>query len=140
LASLNYLPKNSPVTGSFKYAENYNPYSYAVQPVDEKGEVVEEPVPGVFYDTVTKGLTESVGASLNFDFPKFPLKLSSRIDYDIFRKEFGHSSVQQGFDYQCVLFRIGYKWINRYGVKDARWDIGISVGNLGTVKNLLGAR
>jgi lipopolysaccharide assembly outer membrane protein LptD (OstA) len=131
MVTLGCQGKNSPVTGNFKYIKNINPYKYKSDAELQAGS--EENSTGT-----TDFWSETVGGGLRVDFPRFPLKLRGRVDYDIHLRKFRNHSVGLSFDYQCLTFNAGLKVFNIYGKKETRFDFGISFGNLGTVRDLLG--
>ncbi|MGE5342769.1 MAG: LPS-assembly protein LptD [Candidatus Omnitrophota bacterium] len=80
-----------------------------------------------------------VGGNLVFDLPGFPVKFNSDVYYDITQKVFRNASLKLSYDYQCIVFNTElkiFKYTNRI---ESRFEFGISFGNLGTVKDMLGA-
>ncbi|MCP5051255.1 MAG: LPS assembly protein LptD, partial [bacterium] len=132
LFSLGYRDRTSPVYGDFKYIRSINPFSYK-SPEEIAAEIAEG-------NTVSTSSfwRESVGGSLNVDIPGFPFKFSSRLDWDVHNRKFLNRSFKLGFDYQCITLNAGLQVYNVIGKPQTRFSLGISVGNLGTVKSLLG--
>ncbi len=114
--SIAYTNKKSPIYGSFNYSRYINMYN------TEK-------------DYFNR---DTIGGSLNVDVPGFPLKLDSKVYYDLTDKVFRNASFKISFDYQCIYFNTElklYKYQNRI---ETQFDIGITLGNLGMVKDFLG--
>ena len=81
---------------------------------------------------------ETIGGRLILDIPRFPLKFSSNVNYDITDGEFRLGSFLFTYDYQCVLFK-GELRLYRYGDRvETQFNFGVSFGNLGQVKDFLG--
>ncbi|GEM_PF-593753 len=81
---------------------------------------------------------DSMSASLNVDFPSFPIKLDSRINYDLTDREFRYGTFQASFDYQCVNINaqlVLFKYTDRV---EKQFLVGFSLSNLGMVKDFLG--
>jgi LPS-assembly protein len=114
--NLVYNNRNSVLFGNFNYTRYVNPYSAA----------------GYVFNR------DIVGGRMNLDIPGFPIKLDSIINYDITGKEFRQGSVKLIYDYQCLKF-IGELRIFRYqGRVESQFNLGITFGNLGIVKDFLG--
>lgn len=134
--SMSVTGKKSPVTGHFKYIKKLNPYKYSAahsdSGSDNGAEDEEEEL------TADSGVVNDlVGAGLTIDIPGFPLSLDSRVDYDILNNRFRFGSAMLRYNYQCVTFSAGLKVFNLAGKNDTRFDIGISLGHLGMVRNML---
>ncbi|MCP5048647.1 MAG: LPS-assembly protein LptD [bacterium] len=114
--NLSYTNKKSPVYGRFSYSRYINPFASANY---------------IFNRDI-------VGGSLNFDIPRFPLKLNSNVNYDITAKEFRHATFKLSYDYQCIQFLTELRLFKYSGRIETQFNIGISFGNLGTVKDFLG--
>ncbi len=114
--ALSYNDRKSPVVGSFNYSRYINPYvasSYIFN-------------------------RDTVGGSLNVNFPRFPLKFDGRVNYDITDKEFRHASFKLSYDYQCIKFLTELKLFKYGGRTESQFNVGITFGNMGAVKDFLG--
>jgi lipopolysaccharide assembly outer membrane protein LptD (OstA) len=137
VASLGYTAEKSPVTGSFKYIRRLNPYKYnAAQTGTEAGTGAEDEEEELTADSGI--ITDLIGGGLNIDIKGFPVRLDSRVDFDILHRKFRYGRVILSFDYQCITFTAGLKMFNISGRNEVRFDFGFSLGNLGMVRNLLG--
>lgn len=85
----------------------------------------------VFNRTLVRG-------NLGFNFPGFPLKMRSAVDYDFTEKKFRLGSVMLFYDYQCIRFQGEFKVFLRNGENDFQFRFGFSLGNLGMVSQLMG--
>ena len=113
---LNYNNRNSFIYGNFFYNTYINQYAAADFALNR----------------------ETIGGQLNIDIPRFPLKFSSNINYDITDREFRLGSFLLTYDYQCIQFR-GELRLYRYGSRvETQFNFGVSFGNLGQVKDFLG--
>jgi LPS-assembly protein len=114
--NLSYTNRNSFLWGNFNFTRYVNPYLTKTH---------------VFNRDV-------IGGRLNLDIPGFPIKLDSNINYDITAKEFRYGSTRIIFDYQCLKL-IGELRMFRYGGRiETQFNVGITFGNLGMVKDYLG--
>jgi len=115
---LTYNNRKSFLWGNFTYTRYVNPYV-------SKGYVFNRDV---------------IGGKLNLDIPGFPIKLNSNINYDITAKEFRYGSTKIILDYQCLKL-IGELRMFRYsGRIETQFNVGITFGNLGMVKDYLGVQ
>lgn len=80
---------------------------------------------------------DTVGGGLFFDAPRFPLKLSSRVNYDITKGQWSNGFVRLGFDYQCVRFYGELKVFKFLDRVDTQFVFGFTFGNLGSVRDFL---
>lgn len=117
LFTLGYKNQKSVLRGNFKYAKSINQYNYNE--------------PDIEY------MTETIGGSLNFAKPGFPLKFKTRVDYDIEHGRFSYRSFVFSYDYQCIVFTSGLEVFTYKDRSETRFILGVSFGNLGMVKNLL---
>ena len=81
---------------------------------------------------------DTIGGSINFDLPRFPIKLDSKVNYDITAKEFRHGSFKLTYDYQCIRFNAELNLFKYSGRIETRFNLGVSFGNMGLVKDFLG--
>jgi len=114
--TMGYSNKKSLLRGNFKYVKYINQYKYK--------------------DPDVNFGSETIGGSLTLDKASFPLKLSTRADYDLKYKRFNFSSMGLSFDYQCVTFYGELKLYNLSGQVTPKFQFGISFGNLGMVKDI----
>lgn len=139
VVSMSVSGKKSPVTGSFKYIKKLNPYKYSAALTgtgdDDGAEDEEEEL------TADSGvITDLVGGALSIDIPGFPLSLDGRVDFDILNNRFRYGGAMLRYNYQCVTFSAGIKVFRLSNKNDTRFDVGISLGNLGMVRNMLGEK
>lgn len=80
---------------------------------------------------------ETVGGGLFFDAPRFPLKLGSRVNYDITKGQWSNGFVKLSFDYQCVRFHGELKIFKFLDRVDTQFVFGFTFGNLGAVGDFL---
>lgn len=113
--SLGYTNKKSIIRGNFSYNRNINQYRE----------------PDFEYNR------DTVGGGLFFDAPRFPLKLSSRVNYDVTNGQWSNGSVRLGFDYQCVRFYGELKIFKFLDQTDTQFVFGFTFGNLGSVREFL---
>jgi len=114
--SLSFNDKNERVKGAFTFSYYKNPYQTSNY---------------VFNRTLVRG-------NLGIDFPDFPLKLRSALDYDFTEKKFRYGSIMLFYDYQCIRFQGEFKVFLRNGKNDYQFRFGFSLGNLGMVSELMG--
>ena len=81
---------------------------------------------------------ETIGGKLNLEIPRFPLRFSSNINYDITDGEFRLGSFLLSYDYQCIQIRGELKLFRYSGRVETQFNFGIAFGNLGQVKDFLG--
>ncbi|MCP5104734.1 MAG: LPS-assembly protein LptD, partial [bacterium] len=81
---------------------------------------------------------ETIGGSLNIGHPRFPLRFDSNVNYDITDKQFRLGSFMLIYDYQCIQFRGELKLFKYTERVETQFNIGVSFGNLGMVKDILG--
>lgn len=111
-----YFNYKSPISGDFQYNSYINPYA-------SKSYIFNR---------------ETIGGSLNFNIPNFPIKLQANMNYDITDKLFRHGTFKLVYDYQCISVNGELKIFN-YGDRDeVMFNFGISLGNMGMVKDLMG--
>jgi LPS-assembly protein len=135
LITLGYEDETSPIFGDFKYYKNISPYNYNSEiSTTETGTIID----GTESTILTNNWRESIGGSVNIKIPGFPVKLYSRVDYDIQLNKFLDRSLSLSFDYQCITFNTGLRIFESYGETQTRFEFGFSFGTLGTVKNMLG--
>lgn len=113
--SLSYQEPRKHIQGALTFSYYKNPYQTSNY---------------VFNRTLVRG-------NLGFDFPDFPLKLRSAVDYDFTEKKFRYGSIMLFYDYQCIRFQGEFKVFLRGGENDYQFRFGISLGNLGMVSELL---
>ncbi len=102
---------------SVRYGSNYNPY------LPENNRFKK---------------TEALTGNLYFDFKHhLPVKLLSRVDYDIVLKEFRNFTNVVTFKYQCINFLFKYKILKRFGQLDSEFSLGFTFGNMGGVSSFL---
>jgi hypothetical protein len=135
LITLGYKNGNSPIYGDFKYYKKINQYNSIY---DTSYIELENPTTETDETVLVNDWRESIGGSLNLNIPGFPLKLYSRVDYDIQLKKFLDRSISLSFDYQCITFNTGLRIFESLGKTQTRFEFGVSFGTLGTVKNMLG--
>lgn len=121
LVTLAYKNKKSPLTGNFKYTNYIDQYKYDPEKTD-----------------TSSFKSETIGGGLGFDKQGFPLKFNTRLDFDIENRKFRYGFCALSYDYQCVIFSAGLRLLKIAGQVETRFDFGISFGNLGMVKDLLG--
>ena len=114
--SMNYTKKSSILRGSFFYNTYINQYAKADYPLNR----------------------ESVGGDLNFDAPRFPFKFKAVVNYDITDGEFRTGLFRLGYDYQCIRFNAELRLFRYSGRVETQFNFGVTFGNLGMVKDLLG--
>jgi LPS-assembly protein len=117
LFTLGYNNQKSVLTGNFKYAKSISQYNFNVPDIEYR--------------------TETIGGSLNFTKPGFPLKFKTRVDYDIEHGRFSYRSFVLSYDYQCIIFTSGLEVLTYISRSETKFIFGVSFGNLGMVKNLL---
>lgn len=111
-----YNNRKSPIYGDFMYSSYINPYAAADYKFNR----------------------DIVGGSLVFDTKKFPIKFRADVNYDITDGEFRAGSFKLTYDYQCINFRTELRLIRFQGRVETQFNFGVSFGNLGMVKGLLG--
>jgi len=114
--SLAYTDRRSFLHGNFYYSRYINPFAAA----------------GYVFNR------DNIGGTLNFDLPRFPLKFNSKMNYDITAKEFRHGSFKLTYDYQCIRFNTELNLFRYGGRIETQFNVGVSFGNLGVVKDFLG--
>jgi hypothetical protein len=114
--SVAYNNKKSPIYGNFNYNRTINQYT-------NKDYVFNR---------------DTIGGSLHFDLPRFPIKINSFVNYDITKGEFRHGSFKLTYDYQCIYFHSELQLFRYSGRIETRFNVGVSFGNLGEVKDFLG--
>jgi lipopolysaccharide assembly outer membrane protein LptD (OstA) len=133
--SLDYKNKKSIINGSINYTRTINQYKYKIDIQSN------EPEPDENQDSTAGNnsniTTETIGGSLNFDKKGFPLKLASRVAYNIKKGNFTYGSLLLSYDYQCIIFNVKFNVFKLNERLETRFGFGISFGNLGMVKNLL---
>ncbi|MGD2084826.1 MAG: LPS assembly protein LptD [Candidatus Aminicenantes bacterium] len=133
--SLDYKNKKSILNGSIHYTRTINQYKYKIDIQSN------EPEPDENQDSTTGTnsniTTETIGGSLKFDKKGFPLKLSSRVAYNIKEGNFTYGSLLLSYDYQCIIFNVKFNVFKLNERLETRFGFGISFGNLGMVENLL---
>lgn len=111
-----YDRQGAPLTGSLSYSIYRNPYTATNY---------------YFNRSIIRGV-------INLDFPKFPLKLRTGVDYDLTAKEFRYGSINASFDYQCLVFSTECKVFSYLGRSEFQFRFGLSLGNLGMVSDFFG--
>ncbi|NIN21062.1 MAG: LPS export ABC transporter periplasmic protein LptC [Candidatus Aminicenantes bacterium] len=81
---------------------------------------------------------DTIGGRLRFDIRNFPIKLDSFVNYDITAKEFRNATFKFSYDYQCITFHSELQLFKYGGRIETQFNVGFSLGNLGTVKDFLG--
>ncbi len=81
---------------------------------------------------------DTIGGMLRFDIRNFPIKLNALVNYDITDKEFRHATFKLSYDYQCITFHSELQLFKYGGRIETQFNMGFSLGNLGTVKDFLG--
>ena len=81
---------------------------------------------------------ESIGGFLNFDIPRFPVKLRADVNYDITDKQFRLGAFRLRYDYQCIQFNGELKLFKYRDRLETQFNVGISFGNMGMVRDFLG--
>lgn len=114
--SLRYKNKKSFLNGSFFYNTYINEYAK----------------PDYIFNR------DSIGGKLDFDVRSFPLKLKCDVNYDITDHKFRLGSFRLNYDYQCIKFGAELQLFRFNDRVETRWNVGISFGNLGMVKDFLG--
>jgi LPS-assembly protein len=133
--SLDYKNKNSILYGSFNYTRAINQYKYNVDIESNKQKPDETQISTTGNNSNIT--TETIGGSLNFDKKGFPLKLASRVAYNIKEGDFTYGSLLLIYDYQCIIFNVKFNVFKLNGRLETRFGFGVSFGNLGMVDNLL---
>lgn len=113
---LSYTDKSSPIQGNFNYSSYINKYA-----------------PKTFIFN-----RETIGGMIKVDFPKFPIKLQANVNYDLTEKLFRHGTIKLIYDYQCIRFNGELRIFNYSGREEFMFNFGISFGNMGLVKDLMG--
>jgi lipopolysaccharide assembly outer membrane protein LptD (OstA) len=114
--SMSYTNRKSFLYGNFNYSRYINQYASSTYIFNR----------------------DTVGGRLNFDIPRFPLKFDGQINYDITAKEFRHANFKLTYDYQCLRFNTELRLFKYAGRVETQFNVGISFGNLGVVKDFLG--
>lgn len=114
--NLSYSNKESPIYGSFFYNRNLNPYVSATNPFNR----------------------DTVGGKVDLNIPRFPLKFHSNVFYDITNKKFRAGIFRLSYDYQCIVFTAEMRLFRGVSRIESQFNIGISFGNMGMVKDFLG--
>lgn len=114
---VSYNNPRSPIFGNFNFSRYYYPYDV----------------------TTTYPLNrDTIGGDLTFDVPRFPIKFDANVNYDITYKEFRNANFKLTLDYQCLRFN-GELRLLKFGENiDTQFNVGVSFGNMGMVKNYLG--
>ncbi len=114
--SASYSRPGAPLTGSLSFNVYRNPYT-----------------------AKNYWLNRTVlGFDGKLDFPSFPIKLQSSIDYDFTAREFRYGSFVASFDDQCLVFRAEFKIFSYLGRSETQFRFGVSLGNLGMVGDFFG--
>ncbi len=113
--SLSFKDPREQVFGAVTFSYSKNPYMVSNY---------------VFNRTVVRG-------SFGFDFPDFPLKLRSALDYDFTLNKFRYGSIMLFYDYQCIRFQGEFKVFLRGAENDFQLRFGVSLGNMGMVSELM---
>ncbi len=116
--SASYQPAQGPLTGTLYFSINRNPYTAKDY---------------LFNRSV-------LGGNIRVQFPNFPFKLQTRVDYDLTDKIFRHGSVNLTFDYQCLVFNTEFKVFTYLGRNEFQFRFGFSLGNLGMVSDFFGSK
>jgi LPS-assembly protein len=114
--NVSYNNRKSFLWGNFNYSRFVNPYASSTYIFNR----------------------DTVGGALNFDMPRFPLKLNAIINYDITEKEFRNANIKVTYDYQCLQFKTELRLFRYGGRVESQFNFGVSFGNLGQVKDFLG--
>jgi len=81
---------------------------------------------------------QTIGGDLRLNIPNFPIKVNSIVDYDITDKIFRSATFKVSYDYQCINLNAELK-LYKYGNRiEKQFDFGITFGNFGMVKDMLG--
>ncbi len=114
--SIAYTNPKSPVYGNFNFSRYIYPYA-------AEGYILNR---------------DTIGGSLHFDPTRFPVKFDAIVNYDITAKEFRNANFKLTFDYQCLRFNSELRLL-KFGTKvDTQFNFGVSLGNMGMVKDFLG--
>jgi lipopolysaccharide assembly outer membrane protein LptD (OstA) len=133
--SLDYKNKKSVLNGSLNYTRAINQYKYNIDIQSNESEPDEnQNSKAGINSNIT---TETIGGSLKFDKKGFPLKLSTRVAYNIKKGNLTYGSLLLSYDYQCIIFNVKFNVFKFNGRLETRFGFGVSFGNLGMVKNLL---
>jgi len=116
--SASYERPGAPLSGSLSFNIYRNPYAG---------------IDYVFNRTV-------LGMNGKLDFPNFPVKLRSSIDYDFTAREFRYGALSASFDYQCLVFTTEFKVFSYLGRSETQFRFGVSLGNLGMVGDFFGGK
>jgi len=141
--SLNYTNPASILSGNLRYARTINQYLYDTTPSEEETdtEKTDEEETEKTLTPLEAALTgEVIGGTLNFNKSNFPLKLSTRLDYNIKNKQFSYGTLLLSYDFQCINFNFKVTTFRLHKRLETRFRFGISFGNLGMVRDFLGGR
>jgi lipopolysaccharide assembly outer membrane protein LptD (OstA) len=113
-----YSRSNAPLTGSLSYSLYRNPYKGADFELNRR----------------------QAGAALRLDVPGFPLKLDSRVEYDLSaeRPRLMIAALNAGVDLQCLFFNAEIRFYSWLGKRETQFQFGVSLGQLGRVSDFFG--
>ena len=113
-----YDRPGAPLTGSFSYNIYRNPYQRANFELNRR----------------------QLAGTLRLDVAGFPLKLDSRVEYDLTEKRLLLGALNVGFDFQCLLLRAEIRFYSWMGQNETQFQFGVSLGELGMVGNFFGGK
>ena len=111
-----YSRPGAPLTGSFSYNLYRNPYQRADFELNRR----------------------QLGGALRLDAAGFPLKLDTRLEWDLTEKRLLLAALSAGFDFQCLLLKAEIKFYSWMGRNETQFQLGLSLGELGMVSNFFG--
>jgi len=83
--------------------------------------------------------TKLLRGDLDLKFTNFPVRINGAIDYDLIGKRFRYGSIIASYNYQCLMINVEMKIYTLFdGKTDFEYVFGVTLGNLGMVKNFFG--
>lgn len=111
-----YSRPGAPLTGSFSYNLYRNPYQRASFELNHR----------------------QLAGALRLDAAGFPLKLDTRLEWDITEKRLLLGALNAGLDLQCLLLNAEIKFFSWMGKTQTQFQFGLSLGQLGRVGDFFG--
>jgi LPS-assembly protein len=136
--SLDYRKPRSVISGNLRYTRALNQYDETISTRENTGETEQYTETETVRLAGTTLSNQTIGGTLNFDKKGFPIRLNTRVNYNIKDRRFTYGSVLLTCDYQCVTFQAKFTLFRLSGREETAFRFGVSFGNLGIVRDLLG--
>jgi LPS-assembly protein len=136
--SLDYRKPQSVLSGSFKYTRAIAQYDESSSSQAGAGGTGQNADSETGQPAGSVISNQTLGGSLNFDKKGFPVRLNTRVDYNIKNRRFTYGSLSLTCDYQCITFEAKFTVFRLSGREETAFRFGVSFGNLGIVRDLLG--